>query len=104
MIDVYENELQSIMDTVQAVQVKYQGQENSGENLLRLQHEIVDRLSNLGFGAIVDVTPCLAGEPVTVSINERLDTTPFDSERKRWEVKKRIERGDPNPDEIEGAV
>jgi hypothetical protein len=106
MIDLLDHEVEKIYDSVQIVQSKYMGKEANGDNLLRLQHELVERLADLGFGAIVDVTPTLAGEPVTVSISERLDNTPFDAERKRHEVKKRVEerhRDDPG-DKIEGVV
>lgn len=105
MIDLYEKEIEEIYETVQVVQTKYQGQEANGDNLLRLQHELVGRLADLGFGATVDVTPVLEGFPVVVRIDERLDNQPFDAERKRWEVKRRTERGENDPDDkIEGVV
>jgi hypothetical protein len=105
MIDLYENEVELIYETIQKVQMKYQGREANGANLLELQHEVVGRLADLGFGAIVDVTPIVVNQPVVVSITERLDDEPFDAERKRWEVKRRVERNDDDPDDkIEGVV
>lgn len=105
MIDLYENEIEKVYDTVQTVQLKYQGKEANGEVLLQLQQELVGRLSDLGFGVTVDVTPILEGFPVTVRIDERLDGDPFDAERKRWEVKKRVEQKKSTPvDEIEGSI
>jgi hypothetical protein len=103
MVDLYEEEAIKIVDTIQAVQQKYQGKENNGDNLLRLQQELVGRLADLGFGAVVDVTPTLEDKPVTVSIEERLDNQPFDAERKRYEVKQRVEKGEDAPP-IEGLV
>jgi hypothetical protein len=103
VIDLYEEEAERIYNVVQGVQQKYLGQEANGDNLLRLQQELVGRLADLGFGAIVDVTPTLEGYPVTVAIEERLDNEPFDAEKKRWQVKKRIEKGEDAPP-IEGLV
>lgn len=105
MIDLYEHEVEQIYSAVQKVQAKYLGKEASGETLLRLHNELVDRLEDLGFGSTVDVTPVLEGEPVSVRIDSRLDSDAFDTERKRWEVRKRIEENKDTPvDEIEGAV
>lgn len=104
-VDLYEHEVEKIYTIVQKVQQNYFGKEASGENLLRLQNELVGRLEDLGFGATVDVTPVLEGEPVSVRIDSRLDGDPFDAERKRWEVRKRIEENKDTPaDEIEGLV
>lgn len=105
MIDLYENEIEQIYDTVQKVQEKYSGMMATGDTLMRLQHELVGRLEDLGFGSTVDVTPVLGGDPVSVRIDSRLDNDLFDAERKRWEVTKRIEENRDTPvDEIEGAV
>lgn len=105
MIDLYENEIAKVYDTVQTVQTKYQHKQANGEVLLQLQQELVGRLADLGFGATVDVTPILEGQPCTVRIDSRLDGDPFDAERKRWEVKRRIERKDASrADDIEGTV
>lgn len=105
MIDLYDNEVEVIYDTVMKVQDKYASRTADGSNLLELQNELVGRLADLGFGCIVDVTPIMGGEPVTVSITERLDGKPFDPERKRWEVKKRAEENKDDPDDkIEGVV
>lgn len=105
MIDLYEDEVDKVYSTVQAVSQKYWGKEASGDNLLRLQHELVGRLEDLGFATTVDVTPVLGGDPVSVRIDSRLETVPFDTERKRWEVKRRVKNNDDTPvDEIEGLV
>ncbi len=104
MIDLYDAEVEKIYEAVQTVQMKYEGKAADGSNLLNLQQELVGRLADLGFGAIVDVTPTLEGQPVVVSINERLNDS-FDPERKRYEVKKRVRENKDNPDEkIEGVV
>lgn len=105
MIDLYENEVELIYSTVQKVQQSYWGKEANGDNLLRLQNELVGRLEDLGFAATIDVTPVLGGDPVSVRIDSRLDNNVFDAERKRWEVRKRVEENKDTPvDEIEGAV
>lgn len=104
MVDLYEKEKDLVVETVQKIQSKYWGKTASGENLLRLQNEIVGRLEDIGFQVTVDVTPVLEGDPVTVRIDRRLDDKPFDSERKRWEVKRRITEKKQNPDDIEGMV
>lgn len=105
MIDLYENEVELVYSTVQKVQQTYWGKEASGDTLLRLQNELVGRLEDLGFAATVDVTPVLGGDPVSVRIDARLDSKPFDTERKRWEVRKRIDENKDTPvDEIEGSV
>lgn len=105
MIDLYEKEIEQIYSVVQTVQQKYMGLEANGDNLMRLQHELVGRLEDLGFSSTVDVTPVLEGEPVSVRVDSRLDGEMFDAERKRWEVRKRAEENKDTPvDEIEGAV
>ena len=105
MIDLYEHEVEQIYEAVQKVQSTNMGKEANGENLLRLQNELVGRLEDLGFSSTVDVTPVLEGEPVSVRIDERLSGDLFDAERKRWEVRKRIEENKDTPaDEIEGLV
>lgn len=103
MIDLYEDEAKTIYESVHKVQTRYFGKDASGENLLNLQNELIKRLEDLGFAATVDVTPALEGLPISVRIDERLDTNPFDMEQKRWEVKRRIERKEADPD-IEGMV
>ncbi len=104
MIDLYDQEVEKIYSTVQTVQNKYWGKEANGSNLLELQQELIGRLADLGFGAIVDVTPILEGQPANVSINKRLNGE-FDPERKRWEVKERAEKRKENPDgKIKGVV
>jgi len=100
MIDLHDYEAELIISAVQIVQQKYAHKEATGDNLLRLHNELVDRLEDLGFGVTVDVTPCMAGEWATVSIDSRLDPEPFDAEKKRWEVQHRDSHH--QADQIEG--
>ncbi len=102
MIDVYDHERDLIYNAVLDVQRKYIGKIASGENLHLMHNELVDRLEDLGFGVTVDVTPVLAGDSATVTIDERLDREPFDAERKRWDVKHRDDHQ--KADQIEGLT
>ena len=65
-------------------------------------------MEDLGFRTTVDVTPCVAGQPIILSIEGRTHKTDIiDHERKQYEVRKRIkEKRDPDnrTDEIEGMV
>ena len=102
MIDLLDTEAEKILSVVQVVQQRYTGKEANGDNLLRLHNELVTRLEDLGFSATVDVTPIYAGLPVSVSIDDRLDSQPFDAEHKRWDVKHRDDHG--KLDQIEGLT
>jgi len=102
MIDLYENEVELVYDTVQYVQRKFSGKMASGENLTLLQKELVGRLEDLGFGCTVDVTPIAQGLPISLRIDSRLENRLFDAERKRWEVQRRDD--DTPVSEIEGLV
>ena len=104
MVDLFDNERDKIYEAVLTVQRKFIGKEASGDNLHRLQNELVDRLEDLGFGATVDVSPILRGEFATVSIDSRLDNKPFDAEKKRWEVKHRDKDDHKKTDQIEGLT
>ncbi len=95
MINLYDHEVKSIYEEIQYVQKKWWGKSNTSENMDRLQRELIGRLEDLGFTAIVDVSPTLEGHPVDVRIEGRTDTHEFDHELKAHEVQKQIERNDP---------
>ena len=96
-IPIYDYEGQQIENTVRQVHVKYFGKSNTIENMTALEKEIIGRLKDIGFNAIVDVTPCLEDppKPIDVRVESRVDKKhDFDHNLKRWEIQKAKERGE----------
>lgn len=103
MQDLYKNEHDQIVAIVERVRSKHMdGGTVTWEKLSLLHRELEGRLNDAGWEVTVDVTPLLEGFPPTVSIDGRRQEE-FDHERKAWEVLKRYERKDDDP-EIEGVV
>lgn len=105
MQDLYEHEAQVIQRIVEGVRVKHMdGSDLNFEKLSRLHRELEGRLEDAGYDVTVDVTPLLEGVPPVVVINGRKEPlSGFDYEKKAYEVKKRYERNEEDPD-IEGMV
>lgn len=105
MIELTDKEAKNIIVTVEKIQQKHMdGSEATGEKLGLLANELEGRLNDLGYDVTVDVTPLFAGEPPVVRINSRIDGPDvLGVEYKRYEVRKRTERGEEVPD-IEGHI
>lgn len=105
MIEVTDKEARTIEAAVAKVRAKhFDGSDITGEKLGRLANELEGRLNDLGFKVTVDVTPIFRGEGAVVRIDERIDgQNELGVERRMYEVKKRVERGEEAPD-IEGHV
>jgi len=92
-MEIYDHEAVAIKQEISHVQEKYIGKSFTAENLDRMHRELVGRMEDLGFTAVVDVTPLYEFEPVQVSITGRVERKEFDHEFKRSEIKKSKERG-----------
>lgn len=90
-LPVYDFESQHMIQIIKQVQSKYFGKANTTQNLENLEKEIVGKLADFGFRAIVDVTPCFEDppRPIDVRVEERIDRShDFDFELKKHEVRK----------------
>jgi hypothetical protein len=103
MQDLYQKDHDVIVSIVRKVQSNKMQGSSVYEKLDNLHTELQGRLEDAGYDVSVDVTPLLEDQPVVVSVNGRRDVDEFDFERKAFEVKKRTERKDEDP-EIEGMV
>lgn len=107
MIDLTDKEVNTIYEIVERVRTKHMdGSDVNWEKLGRLQRELQGRLEDAGYFVAVDVTPLMAGDPPQVRINGHIDGTDgLDHERKAYEIRKRQERKDDDPnDKIEGII
>lgn len=105
MINLYQDEVVNITNTVAKVSLKWEGKTANGENLSQLHRELIGRLEDIGFLAEVDVTPVLAGMPVSVSILDRIDSQVFDLEKRQHELKELSTKNElDNQPQIEGNV
>ena len=93
MYQLLDSEAEAIRKEVEYVQEKFMGREFTSHNLELLQSELIGRIEDLGFEAIVDVTPLFEFQPVMVSIAGRKDNKPFDHEKKAHEVKENRRKG-----------
>lgn len=104
MLDLYKEDEEKIYDIVDRVRAKHMdGGEVNWDKLGRLHRELEGRLQDAGYDVSVDVTPLLEGFPPIVNINGRRDAGEWDFDKKAYEVKKRIERNEGDP-QIEGMV
>jgi hypothetical protein len=86
-IPLYDHEQGRITAAVRSVQQRYWGKSNTLENLYNLESEIRQRLEQIGFESIVDVTPCFEEKPIEVRVTKRIDQKhDFDHELKKHEV------------------
>jgi hypothetical protein len=92
MYQLLDSEAEAIRKEVEYVQEKFMGKEFTSHNLELLQKELIGRIEDLGFEAIVDVTPLFEFQPVMVSIGGRLEGH-FDHEKKAHEVKTSRKKG-----------
>ena len=98
-----DDDERTIVSIVQKVGSKHMdGSSITAEKLSNLQKELSGRLNDAGYDVTVDVSPLLRGQPPTVAINGRAETQE-DMERKLWDIKKRLDKNDPDP-QIEGRV
>jgi len=92
-MNIYDHEAETIRKEVEYVQEKYMGKSFTAENLEKLHRELEGRMNDLGFTAVVDVTPLYEFQPVQVSITGRTDKHEFDHDLKRKEILKSREEG-----------
>lgn len=97
--ELTDDEAVEAVKVIGQVQKKYQHMRNSKENLEALRDEALYRLMEIGILAELDPAPCFYGEPPVLEIRGKVSTDPihqhgFDHEKKQYEVRKALERGE----------
>ena len=97
--DLADSEIQRLFQTVEEVRLRYAGRANTAENLEQLRDEVLTKLMEQGILATLDPAPCFYGDPPVLEIIGRIsghvqNTQGFDHEKKGWEVRKSVERGE----------
>jgi len=97
--DLQDSEVTQVGKIVAQLSAKYSTKRASVENLEAFRDECLTRLAGIGILATVDVAPVLNREPPTVEIVGRISGTEqamhgLDHERKRWEVRRAVDRGE----------
>lgn len=98
-MDLTDYEVKTVGEIVGKLVMKYARRANTVENLDELRDEALTRLAEIGILATLDPTPCFYGEPPIVEILGKVPTDSmhkdgFDHERKGWEVREAIKRGE----------
>ena len=91
-LNLYDDEVQKLLQIVARLQAKYSTRRASFENLNALSSEAMDLFEGAGFIATVSVldegmNPIL---PPSITIHGRVDPKDFDPDRQQWEVKKGV--------------
>lgn len=113
--DLQDSEVVQVGQIIFRLTQKYAKKRPTVENLEALRDEALTRLANIGILATVDVAPVLNGEPPSIEILGRISGTEqqvhgFDHERKMYEVKKAVQRGEDwlgqkeNPDAAKAKI
>lgn len=97
--DLTDTEVTQLFKVVEECRGKYAGMANSPDNLEKLRDEMLYRLMEIGILATLDPAPCFYGEPPTLEIvgkisGDGIHTHGFDHEKKQYEVRKAVERGE----------
>ena len=92
-VNLYDFEKDAILKLVQSISEKWWGKPNTPANLAELHNELVGRLADLGYKTTVDVTPTIAGKPIDVRIDDRIQQIEFDYDKHRDEIRKSRELG-----------
>lgn len=97
--DLTDTEITRLFRVVEECRLRYYGKPNTAENLEKLRDEILTKLMEIGILATLDPAPCFYGEPPTLEIIGKVEGDPmhqygFDHEKKMWEVRKSVERGE----------
>lgn len=98
-MDLTDYEVKLVGEIVGGLVMKFARRRNTVENLDELRDEALTRLAEIGILATLDPTPCFHGEPPIVEILGKVPTDSihkdgFDHERKSWEVREAIKRGE----------
>lgn len=97
--DLADSEITRLFQTVEDIRMRYAGKANTAENLEEMRDEILTKLMEQGILATLDPTPCYYGDPPVLEIIGRVaghadHKYGFDHEKKGYEVRKSVERGE----------
>lgn len=98
-MELTDDEIAKAYRIVYRLQQKYAHAPNTAAVLDRLRDEALTRLSEIGVVASFDPSPCLYGEPPILDFigkvsTDSIHTHGMDHERKEWEVKRALKRGE----------
>jgi hypothetical protein len=92
-LDLYDAEVQEILQILGRLQVKYGRRRATHENLVSLGNEAMEAFERLGFIATVSVWDSETLKPILppeITIHGRVNPREFDPDRQEWEVKKQV--------------
>lgn len=97
--ELQDTEVRKLAQVIAGVSAKFSQRLATPDNLEAMRDEILTKLAKIGILATVDPTPVFYGEPPTVEIVGRIGGTEqavhgLDHERKMYEVKKAVSRGE----------
>lgn len=97
--ELQDTEVQQLANIVAAISRRYSTRSATVKNLEALRDEILTRTANVGLLVTVDVAPVLNGEPPVIEVIGHIEGHDknkygMDHERKEYEVKKSVERGE----------
>lgn len=97
--ELLDSEVQQAVAVIVSVQEQYKHRANTAANLEMLRDETLERLAAIGILATLDPTPCFYGEPPVLEIlgkvkGDSIHKEGFDHEKKGYEVRKSVQRGE----------
>lgn len=98
-MELTDEEVTQALQIIVNIQHKYATRQNTAGNLEQLRDEALTRLAEIGILATLDPAPCFYGDPPELEIigkikSDPLHTEGFDHEKKQYEVRKAVDRGE----------
>lgn len=92
-LDLYDSEVQEILQILGKLQMKYGERRATFENLNAMADEAMELAEKAGFlvtVSVIDDETLQPKLPPEITVHGRVDFTGFDPEREQWETKKGI--------------
>lgn len=96
--DLTDSEITQVFSIIESARARYAGRHNLKGNLEELRDEVLTKLMEINVLATFDPAPCFYDEPPVVEILGKTDPVfkdhGLDHEKKQFEVRKSVERGE----------